>query len=162
MSSLQNVGFTLVELAVTTALFLSLLAIAVPNLLGIRERVEIRSIVNTVLADIRGQQLKAMLGDTEGRETTDLYGVHFETSSYTLFHGASYSPLESTNVVIPLSGNLRFDPVSFPNSAIIFNKGSGTVLGFDSQAHSIVLINPNTSETISVTFNTFGVVTGVQ
>ncbi|KKU23344.1 MAG: hypothetical protein UX35_C0006G0020 [Microgenomates group bacterium GW2011_GWA1_46_15] len=72
MSSLQNVGFTLVELAVTTALFLSLLAIAVPNLLGIRERVEMRSVVNTVLADIRGQQLKAMLGDTEGRETTDL------------------------------------------------------------------------------------------
>lgn len=159
---MKNVGFTLIELAVTMALFLSLLAIAVPNLLGIREHVDMGSAVAVILADIRGQQLKAMLGDTEGRETSDYYGVHFETTSYTLFHGISYSALEPTNAVIPLDGGLQFSTISLPDSSIIFNKGSGAVVGFDPNAHLVLLTNQNNSEATSLTFTMLGIVTGSQ
>jgi len=162
MTSVRNFGFTLVELIITTALFLSLLALTIPNLLGARKQVEVRGSVGTILADIRSQQLKAMLGDTEGRATTDYYGVHFENASYTLFHGTSYSALESTNVVIPLSEELQFSPVSLPDSSIVFIKGSGEVVSFDPNANSVSLMNINSNETVSLTFNTFGLVTGVQ
>ena len=155
-------GFTLVEIIITMALFVSLLALAVPNLLGAHNQVQVRNSIGTILADVRSQQLKAMLGETEGRATSDYYGIHFENTSYTLFHGLSYSAIDSTNGVIPLPGDLRFSTVALPNASIIFNKGSGAIVGFDTNNHSVSLTNPNNNETVSITFNSLGIITGVQ
>ncbi|HZZ98692.1 MAG TPA: type II secretion system protein [Candidatus Saccharimonadia bacterium] len=159
---MRTAGFTLVELIITMTIFATLIAITVPNLLGTRNRVAVRSNVGIVVADIRHQQLKAMLGETEGRSTADSYGVHFETSTYTLFHGSSYSAIEPTNAVVPLNEGLQFSNVSLPSSSIIFNKGSGTVAGFSSNSHSVTLTNPGNNESVSISFNSYGLVTGVQ
>src|SRR5258708_9123759 len=97
-------GFTLVELMITMGVFIILIAIATPNLLGARNQVQVNTGVQTVIADIKNQQLRSMLGETQGRTTTDTYGIHFETTTYTLFHGASYSLADTTNSLVPLGG----------------------------------------------------------
>lgn len=153
-------GFTLIEMVVVMGIIVLITAISVPSLLGSREQAEVNSSAAVVVSDIKQQQLKAMLGDTEGRSDPDFYGVHFEQETYTLFHGSSYSMNDPTNAVIALPDNLQFSSVSFPQSTIVFAKGSGEIVGFTAGADSVLLYNPNNNQSRQITFNQYGVVTG--
>lgn len=155
-------GFTLVEIVVVMGVILAIMALTVPNIVGAREQVQINSAAAAIVADIRQQQLKAMLGDTEGRAAADAYGVHFESNSYTLFHGPNYIPGEPSNAVFSLPGNLQFSTVGFPAAALVFAKGSGEISGFTVGADNFLLFNPANNQAIQYTFNRYGAVTGAQ
>ncbi len=155
-------GFTLIELVIAMTIFFVMMALAIPNLLGSRSQAEINSAVPVLISDIKNQQLKAMLGATEGRATTDYYGVHFETNTYTLFHGLSYNPVDTSNAIVSLSGTLKFGSIAFSNAQIIFQKGNGEVVGFNSVANTVVLIDPSNNESRTITLNSYGTITGVQ
>lgn len=155
-------GFTLVELIVVLGVIGLMTVIFLPNLLGSRSHVEVRSNAYTVVADIKAQQLKAMLGDTEGRGINSPYGVHFETTTYTLFHGDTYSPAEPSNAIIALAGDLHFNNVSFPSSTIVFQKGNGEIFGFVSGGNGFSLTVGSTGEVINVSFNQLGIVSVIE
>ena len=108
-----------------------------------------------LLADLREQQLKSMIGDTEGRASSDSYGVHFESDRYVLFHGATYSPTDTSNSVINLENNMQFNSAGFD---IIFSKLSGTI-----SAATIIELQDNTNSAIKrIYMNVYGVVTQVE
>src|SRR5688500_3590048 len=92
-------GFTVIELLLGISIFIILLGIVTLNLNTAKTQTSLSATVETLTADLSQQQLKAMIGDTEGRTTSDTYGIHFDTDSYTLFHG-TYSVSESTNFSI--------------------------------------------------------------
>ncbi len=139
-----------------------LVAFAAPNLLGARNQVQVNSAVPMVIADLKQQQLRSMLGETQGRSTTDTYGIHFETTTYTLFHGSSYAVSEPTNSIVQLGGALTFSSVNIPGNVIIFGRGSGEVIGYSNTQNMFGITNPGNNQTRTVTFNTYGVVTQIQ
>jgi len=154
-------GFSLIEYLLVMAIFAILAGLITINLVNTHHRVSLDTSVNTLLADLHEQQLKAMTGDTEGRMTTDPYGIVFGTNSYTLFHG-TYSPSASDNFTVSLGQQIQFGTVTFPSSQIIFLKGSGEISGFSNGQNTITVEDTTDSNQKTITINRYGVVTGIK
>lgn len=159
---MKQSGFSLVELVVVTFFFIVLAGYAIINLPRILQKAAIHVSVDTVVSDLRQQQIKAMTGDTEGRGSLDHYGIYFQTNSYTLFHGATYNPNDLANQNIPFQNNMQLMTISFPNASVIFTKGSGEILGFVNGSNTLILKNTVSNEIKTITINRYGVVTLVN
>lgn len=155
-------GFTLIELMVVMGIIGLLVAIATTNLVGLQQNTYLQSSVSVLIEDIKQQQLKAMSGDTEGRGVNAPYGIYFDTSGYVLFHGSTYSPSEPTNLLIELENNVRISNTTFPQSAIVFQKGSGELLNFVDGSNSITLRNVDSNEQKTVQINKYGAIVNVN
>ena len=155
-------GFTLVEISVVIGIVLTLTGLAVVNLSGAQRRSYLASTTSTLIADMKSQQSKAMSGETEGRSTHDAYGIYFESSRYTLFHGSAYSAADPSNVVINLDNYIAFSSITFPQSMIIFASGSGELSSYTPGSNTITIRNTLNSEQKTVSLNRLGVITGVQ
>lgn len=153
-SNLQK-GFTLVELIVAMSIMATLVGLITINLSYSERKTTLASWVQTLIADVRQQQIKAMIGDSQGRPTPDSYGIHLDTDQYVLFHGITYSPEESSNSKISLPQNLQF-----VNSGtdIIFAKISGEI----SSLSIIQLRDTTNSNTRTIRLNRYGVIAGVN
>ena len=154
-------GFSLIESLLVMACLAILLGLATLNLSNIKHRVSVTEMVDTFLADLKGQQLKAMVGDTEGRTTTDNYGIHFESTTYTLFHGTTYSATDAANFKTDLTDTNQIT-TTFPSSQILFLKGSGEVSGYVSSSATITLRDTTNNYQKVITVNRYGVVTGIN
>lgn len=155
-------GFTIIELTVVMGVLAVLISYTVVNLTSIQRRTYLITTVNTVVSDIKQQQLKAMAGDTEGRSTHDHYGIYFEQDKYVLFHGTAYSVSESTNADINFENNVELSSISFPQSQIVFNGVDGEVAGFVNGSNTLTLQNSLTSEQSTITINRYGVITQIN
>jgi prepilin-type N-terminal cleavage/methylation domain-containing protein len=154
-------GFSLVELLISVTIFAMLIGIITLNLNTAQHKATISTSLETLLTDLNQQQIKAMVGDTEGRTDADNYGIHFDSTSYTLFHG-TYSGSETTNFSIILP-TIQQITTTFPSSQVIFQKGSGNVVGFDpNNENTITLSDTVNGEQKVIELNRFGVVTAVN
>lgn len=151
----KNSGFTVIELIVIITIIAVLLGVITLNLTSIQQKVSISTTAETVIADIKGQQIKAMIGDTQGISSASDYSVHFDEDEYVLFRGSSYSALSSTNFVVKLPANLKFQ---IPATDIIFSKISGEL----PLQTSIILKDITNSSQKTININKYGVVTGVN
>lgn len=129
-------GFTIIEVLVVLSIFVTLLAIGYVRMVDIERRAPISATVNTFIADLRGQQTKAMSG--------------VEQTSYILSI-ASY----------PTSANISIS-TTFPGSVITFTKGSGDVAGYSSGANTVTITQNLTGEHKTLTINQYGAVTSIQ
>ena len=118
-------GFTLIELLVVIGIFTILSGYATINLLKPQTKASVDSATTTLVSDLRSQQLKAMVGDTEGAASAQPHGIFFETNRYTLFKGLSYSPSDSANFVVNLETNVNLTSITFPSSQVVFSRRSG-------------------------------------
>lgn len=147
-------GFTLIEVIVVTSIIAILLGFITISLTSSQQSASLTSVEEILLVDLKQQQLKAMIGDTEGRETADPYGIHFDSNQYVLFHG-TYSAGNASNSIINLANNMQFNNSGFN---IIFNKISGEI-----PATVIIELQDNTnSKSKKIYLNTLGVVTQVK
>ena len=150
----NSFGFTLVELAVVTSIVVTLLGFITISLARSQQTASLTSVEEILLADLKQQQLKSMVGDTEGRATSDSYGVHFDSDQYVLFHG-TYSAGETSNSAINLDSNMQFNN---PNFNVIFSKLSGEI-----PTAIIIELKDNTNSKFKrIHLNKFGVVTQVE
>jgi len=147
-------GLSLVELIVVMIIMVTLIGLITINLSGTQQRASLNSIVQNLISDIRQQQIKAMIGDTEGRPNSDTYGVHIDTNQYVLFHGA-YLVGDPSNFAVSLPNNMIFVTAGLN---IIFLKISGAV---DPPA-SIQLQDTTNSNTKTININKYGVITSVN
>ena len=146
-------GYSVIELIITMAIFLLMISIGTLSLLNIKHKSSLSSAVNSFSADFKEQQIKAMAGDSEGQSTISDQGVHFESTSYTLFR-SSYILNGSGNFVVNLPDQLQF---TNSNTQVIFAKGSGDASGVS----SIVMKDTDGSQK-TITVNSYGVITGVN
>ncbi len=154
-------GFTVTEAVIVMSLLATLFGLIWLNLLNSREKAGTSSSTDVFVSDVRSQQLKAMLGDTEGRISADAYGVYLNSTSYTLFHGISYNALDPSNSPVQLGDNITFVNVSFPSNVIVFASGSGEIVGF-SGAGTLGIRNVLSNTQKTVQLNKFGTVTSIQ
>lgn len=150
-------GFTIPELLIVMGILAILFGFTTPNLLHFRQRAVINTTVDTLITDLKNQQTKAMVGDTEGSGIISDYGVYFETNKYTLFRGSSYDPLASSNFSIDLDPSQTFSS-NVPDSSIIFSKGSGET-DLVSGSDTVTLTDSTNGDQKTIQINLYGAIT---
>lgn len=139
-----------------------LIGFSVLNLTTSQAKNDFSATIDTVLSDVKDQQLKAMVGDTEGRASAANYGIHFEQNKYTLFHGSSFSQGDSSNFVINLDSATQINSITFPSSNLIFSQATGEVVGFTQGQNTFVIKNTASGDQKTVTVNQYGVIIQVN
>ncbi len=157
-------GFTLTELIIVLTIVGILFTMTSTNLLGAYAKNTLNTTVSPIQADIKQQQLKAMVGDTEGQGTADEYGIYFPPAgtSYILFKGNTYSAANSSNFEVDLNNDLQFSSIQVQGSQIIFTKNSGEFSNFVNNFDYVTLRNINTDETKTIRLNQLGTVISIQ
>ena len=155
-------GATLTELVLVIAIVGMLIGFASINLFGARSSSSINASVEILISDLRQQQIKAVVGDTEGRGTRDDYGIYFESNRYILFHGSQYQPNDPTNFVVPLDDDLSFSKISVPSSRVVFSKGKGEVDGYNPASDSVTIHSASGGQEKTIQFNKYGAIISVQ
>lgn len=156
-------GFSLTELLIVLTVVGVLFSLTGINLLGAYSKNTLNTTISTIQADIKQQQLKAMVGDTEGQSSANDYGIYFPPDglSYILFQGSSYSESNPTNFSLKLNGDLQFSSIQLQNSLIIFAKNSGEFSNYINNFDYLTLRNVNTDETKTIRINQMGTIINV-
>lgn len=152
-------GFTLPELVVTMGIMGILLSFVTINLTTSERRAANTSAIGVLISDLREQQTKAMIGETEGGSTNDAYGIYFSQNEYVLFQGTAYDPNDPSNRTIPLEPTIQ---IQNPNYSIIFSKVSGEVAGYNAGANTIIVSDVTNNRQKTLQFNKYGVITSVN
>lgn len=157
----RQAGFTIYEVLIVMAIFIILTGLLTINLLNAKHQSSLSTSVDIFISDLKQQQLKAMLGDTEGRSSSDNYGIFFGAGKYTLFHGTYYST-GSANFNINLGDKIEFSNITFPNSQILFLRGSGEIYNYASGSSTVSIKDILDNNQKTITINEYGVVTQIQ
>jgi prepilin-type N-terminal cleavage/methylation domain-containing protein len=154
---MNHKGYTLIELLLVMSIFAVLSGIAAVNLGNFQHKSQLNANVLSLIANIRGQQVKSMVGDGEGTGTAANYGIRFGTTSYTLYR-TSYG---TANYVVTLPSTLQVS-VASASSDLVFLKGSGEIPGHTTGTAVITLQDTvdNTQKVIRI--NRYGVITSVN
>lgn len=160
-----NRGLTLIELVISIGILVILFGLVTLNLNGTQHSATLVTTVDVFLTDLSHQQLKAMVGDTEGAGSLVTYGIHFDSGKYTLFRGA-YDSLATSNFAVTLPTTQQIT-TTFPSNEVVFDKGSGEVTCFinatcDSTTSKVTFKDSTTGEQKTIQLNKYGVVTGVN
>lgn len=154
MVHLQEAGFTVVELLVIMGIAILLFLLVSMNLLDARTGTAITTTTDTLISDLKLQQTKAMIGDTEGRGFPDAYGVYVTNNKYVLFHGITYVPSDPTNFTVN-ADTVAFS-TTFPSSTIVFATKSGEIVNFSSGNNRITIKDANTTTQKVLELNKLG------
>ncbi len=117
-------GFSLLEVMVVMGLVAILAALTVTNLIRPQTTASLDGVVSTLMADIKSQQLKAMVGDSISAASAQEHGVRIQPTTYTLFKGASYSAGDTDNFTLQQGSDISLS-TTFPSSVLIFTKAAG-------------------------------------
>lgn len=149
-------GFTLIELLLAMGIAAVLFGISSILLSNIIPRANMHAVFEVLQAEIRQQQLNAMVGERDANNDNNHYGVLIEESQYVLFSGTNIDPLPSDAITIPVPNTIQLS-TNFPNNVIIFERLSGEIINYDSSARTISVTDTLTHESKSLRFNAYGV-----
>lgn len=148
-------GFTLVELLLVMSIMAILLGFITISLVKSQQTVSLTATEEILTAELKQQQLKSMIGDSEGRPTADSYGIHFDSNRYVNFHGEVYSEADNSNSFFNLESNMQFNNAGFD---IIFSRLSGEIA-----SPLIIELQDNTNSQLKrIYLNQYGVITQVE
>jgi prepilin-type N-terminal cleavage/methylation domain-containing protein len=153
----RQAGFTLIELLVVMGIFAITAGIVTVSLVRPQATATAGSSVDELVADIRAQQLKAMLGDSGTGASAQPHGIYVQTNQYTLFMGSSYNASDADNIVISAKEGVSLSS-SFPSSQLIFAKGTGEVSGFVSGSNIVSVESSVTGDLTQVIVNRLGAI----
>ena len=151
-------GFTLIETIIVIGILSVLIVLVAPSLLNLRSNTSINTTLDTVVTDLKSQQIKAMSGDTEGRGIPDNYSIYIQPSSYILFHGINYSQSDTSNISIPIETQYQLS-TTFPSNKITFASGSGEIVGFLNGQNTITIREVGKSNQKVIILNKYGTIT---
>jgi len=155
-------GFTIPELTITIGIAAILLSLTVFDLFRTQRSTSLATTVDQVVSDMKSQQIKAMAGATQGRSAADSYGIYFQTNSYVLFHGTTYSSSDTSNATIALSQNLTFSNIAFPASSLIFTQRSGEMANYTGSNNTVTIKETTSNQQKTITVNKYGVVSSIN
>ena len=151
---MRNRGFTLVELLLVMSIMAILLGFIAISLVKSQQTASLTTTEEILIAELRQQQLKSMIGDSEGRATPDSYGIHFDANRYVTFHGV-YSEADNSNSFFNLEDNMQFNNSNFD---VIFSRLSGEI----SSPLTVELQDNTNSQLKRIYLNKYGVITQVE
>lgn len=146
-------AFTVIELIVVMGIVAVIVGAISFNLLSGQRQVVKTGIVEQVVADIRSQQSKTMIGDGSGAS----FGVHFGSNFYTLFTGSTYNVNDSSNFVVNMDNNIQFT-TTFAGGNIVFTPVSGEVTNYQTGQDTLTEIDATDNTFHILHVNKYGVV----
>ena len=149
-------AFTFIELMVVLAIIAVLTSIISINLSNLIPRANLFTTTDILIAEIRHQQLRAMNREKNNEKLASEYGIHVQAKQYTLFSGSTYDVNDPNNLVNEIESTLELS-TNFPDQIIVFAQGSGEILNFNNSLNTISVIDNNTGQVESITFNLYGV-----
>ncbi len=155
-------GFSLIELILVISLLSIILGITTVTLFRPVAKANLDTVSTDIFSLLRGAQNQAINTDTSGDPQSNDYGVHFESDSYTLFKGATYSSGGPSNFVVTTKNNISISPTlpcpSPPEDCnnIVFEKISGEILGFDPANNTICVTETGTNKEVLFVVNFVG------
>jgi len=155
-------GFTLIELLLVSGMSAILFGLIIFSLMGFRNTSSQQSNTASLVSDIKSQQFKAMMGETEGRTDSDNYGIYFYPDRYVLFHGSTFNSDDPTNFTVDLPEDLAIASTTLTDNKVIFEKLSGEILGFVPGADSVTVKALNVNKDIVISLNRYGVITQIN
>jgi len=155
--SKKSYGFTYIEVIVVMAILSIFFGIASINLLKVQRSSEMNAAISILISDLKEQQTKAMTGFSGTLLVAQDYGIHFNENDYVIFDGSTYSAGSESNFSVELAPSLSFSSVSFPDGNVVFEKGSGEILGYSPGSNEIAITDETNSETVNIQLNFFGV-----
>jgi type II secretory pathway pseudopilin PulG len=159
---MKNTGFVLIELAVVFGILAVLIGMSTINIFGSRRKATVTASLDTLVADLRSQQTKAMTGTGDSGGLPPAYGVHFETNQYVLFRGASYSAALSSNAVIPLDSRVNFTNILFSNGNVIFASRSGEYIGYELGHDAVSVRQIDSGDLKTIQINQYGIISSIN
>lgn len=154
---LNTRGFTLIELLVVLGIITVLFGLASINLVRPQNRASVQGIADTLVADIKSQQLLSMVGE-DGQTASPLaHGIYMTNTQYTLFAGEAYSGSNANNFVVTLDSDVRMT-TTFASSQVIFAAGDGAVQSYTAGSNSITLANTSSGDQKMITIGRYGAV----
>jgi prepilin-type N-terminal cleavage/methylation domain-containing protein len=150
-------GFTLIELLVVIGLVSILVGLSFVNLGRPQASTSLATSADTLVSDIKSQQLLAMAGDQGGVTTEQPHGVYVQAGQYILFAGSVYSSSDTNNFTVTLDPNLTI-ATTFSSTQVVFLKGTGEVQSFVNGSNTITLSSPALGTTKTITIDRFGAI----
>jgi prepilin-type N-terminal cleavage/methylation domain-containing protein len=150
-------GVTLIELLLVMGIISILFTISSILLLNLIPKASQTTHAEVLISELRHQQLKAMVGETQGTGAPQAYGVYIASDRYVLFGGEAYDSNDPTNFVVVLEGQLQLS-TNFANQQIVFLAGSGEVKDFDIGNNRLTLSGGPSGQTVIMEVNRYGVV----
>ena len=146
-------GFTLIEIIIVMGVILVLLTVSTMNLSNVQRDSQLQAAVNTFIADMREQQIKAMAGDTENTASGSDYGLRLETTQYTTYRG-TYG---TGNFLIELPETIQMTNNIVTND-LIFEQGSGDILSPITPYTTVTFTDTTDGSSTTLDINRYGVV----
>lgn len=114
-------GFTLIELLIVLAIATILLAIVLGGFSNLRQSSDFTLAIDEATSFLQEARTKTL-----SSENDSVYGVHFETSQFVLFTGATYNPASASNKVYSLPSSVEISSVALTSGAdVIFKRLTG-------------------------------------
>jgi prepilin-type N-terminal cleavage/methylation domain-containing protein len=148
-------GFTAVEMLVVLVIISVLFALTTINLGQAQTSTNMVSVTNKMLADLKSQQLLAMVGGDGGTTSQQPQGIYVQSGGYTLFAGSSYNGSDPNNFTVDV-GPFTLS-TTLPSNQVVFETGDGAVTGFTSGSNTITIARSGSTQ--AITLNRFGAVT---
>jgi prepilin-type N-terminal cleavage/methylation domain-containing protein len=102
----RQAGFTLFELLVVIAMFALMAGLTFVNISQPQTDASIEAATSTLLADIKSQQLMAMVGDGGSDGIAEPFGIYIQANQYTLFKNATYSAGNADNFIVIITSSI--------------------------------------------------------
>ena len=150
-------GLTMIELLLVVGILSLLFGIATISLTNINVITTNSCAATVLISDLKTQQIKAMVGDTEGRGVPDNYGIKILSNQYVLFHGDSYNPSDPSNFSIPMP-DVHTITSTFLNDIVLFASNSGELANFTDGQNSITITSEQSGKTQTLLLNKYGTI----
>lgn len=151
----SQAGFTLIELLVVIGIIAVIIGLSIVNLGQPQSATNGQNATDTLVADIKSQQLAAMSGKTGSSSSQQPAGIYVQPGSYTLFTGGSYSAGAPDNYTVTAPSGTTF-ATTFTGDTLLFDTGTGDVNSFASGSNIITV--STASGTHTLTIDRFGAV----
>jgi len=155
-------GFTLIEIIVIWGIVATLIGIGLIGTLAFRSSSTLSASGLTLAGDLRSSQMKAMVADTEGRGAPDAYGIFFAPVSYTLFHGTTYSPIDTSNFIVPIGDNLAIATTLAGNQLVFATASGEPITSISPGSDTVTIRDTTTTSQFTITLNRYGVIISQQ
>lgn len=154
-------GFTLIELLLSMAVITILFGLVTFNVIGALRSTSVAGATESLMADIKKQQIKAMNGTSQLPTSGDSFGIFFQPDRYVLFHGTTFVATDESNSTVILDNNIQLSS-SFSGNTLIFSQLSGEILSFSTTSNTVLLKDVSGTEQKQITFNKYGVITDIH
>jgi len=154
-------GFTVIELILVIAILSLVFALISFNWVASLPKQNLNSAVEVLVADLKQQQLEAMVGIDSGGGGLMNHGIYFNTNEYITYEGSSYNVSNSSNIQFSLPQGITVSTSDITSDDLVFAHTSGepTTIGVNPQ---IIITNQANNIQKTIQLNQLGVVVSIN